>query len=91
MNVIYIYASVVFAYLKGYHIKLHPDVTQCPLHLPEKKQTQANKISQKSTSFCFQTSFTSTMQVFFFIFSKFFWTYPFFCSFYLRISKLNAP
>ena len=81
MNVIYIYASVVFAYLKGYHIKLHPDVTQCPLHLPEKKQTQANKISQKSTSFCFQTSFTSTMQVFFSFFVNFFGLALFFVHF----------
>ena len=91
MNIIYIYASVVFAYLKGYHIKLHPDVTQCPLHPPEKKQTQAlANLTKKVHHFVFRPPL-QVLCKFFFIFCKFFCTYPCFCSFYLRISKLNAP
>ena len=73
MNIIYIYASVVFACLKGYHIKLHPDVTQCPLHLPEKKQTQAlANLTKKVHHFVFRPPLQVLCKFFFSFFVNFF-------------------
>ena len=78
MNIIYIYASVVFAYLKGYHIKLHKysDTPWCNTMPSTSSSKETNpslsKSHKKSTSFCFQTSFTSTMLVFFSFFVNFF-------------------